>query len=322
MKEKIVFVLGAGFSKEAEAPLVDEFFKISRHIYTNQTDRLDPFDKSQFDKVFSYHDSLGRAGTRAKFDIDNIEEFFSILDMNVNLSKDLSLEETKKALIYLIIKTLDVSIEDRKYNVYTGFLDKLYSSEHDFSYISFNYDLILESILEQGSCSYNYCLDEKKHPLHPSEKKLLKLHGSSNWLLCNNPKCGQIEILNRKVLRNLYNKVCDHCRHKSSPLFIPPTWNKKLETSYLKNVWGHAFEELKKATKIAIIGYSFPETDIYFKDFLILSLRDNTSLNKIILVDPNEKVADRYRSFLNEDFQRRYFQFIKGTFSEKWNEIF
>jgi len=317
MGEKIVFILGAGFSKPAGAPLVDEFIREAKDIYANGQEELNELEKRFFGEVFTYYSDLRKARTKIKFDIDNIEELFSILDINISSSKEQSLGAVRKALIYLIIKTLDITINESKYNLYYDFIQRLKGGNYNFSFITFNYDLILERAMENGSYHYNYCLDLNASSIPLTEKKILKLHGSSNWLLCTNPKCRNLMLLDQKALRELYTQGCNKCKKEAIPLLIPPTWNKNIELDYFRNVWCYAFEELRQANKIIIIGYSLPETDIYFRDFLTLALKDNNYLNKIIIVNSDGRVKNKFNLFLEENFSRRYFKFIEEAFEVK-----
>jgi len=317
MKEKIVFILGAGFSNPTGAPLVDGFLKEARDIYFNENEFLEQVEKDFFGKVFKYHGDLAKARTRTKFDIDNIEDFFSILDINIASSKKQSFKEIRRALVYVIIKTLERLIKEDGYALYYNFVRDLcdLSDQYDYSFVTFNYDLILERALENGSCLYNYCLHPDKFPIKSFQKKVLKLHGSSNWLICN--QCKKVMVLNHKALGNLYSSSCSSCKQEVIPLLIPPTWNKRFDSTFIENVWHFAFEELRQANRIIIIGYSLPPTDIYFRDFLTLCLKDSDPLRKIVVIDPNNSIKERYESFFEADFSRRYLNFIQRTFSER-----
>ena len=315
MSKKRVFVLGAGFSKSAGAPLVDEILPVAKDIFANNFNSLDSFEAEFFINVFDYYKDLRQARVKVNFDIDNIEELFSIIDMNITHSKDSKdLITTKEALSYLILKTLEVSISSTKYDKYYSLLKNLYSKKanEDFSLITFNYDLILERALENGSCNYNYCTSPKEKPISNTQKKLLKLHGSSNWLI--GKECGHLHTLPTKAVGKLYNHLCPKDSKPTIPLLVPPTWNKRFETAYIKNVWYHAFEELKSANTIIFIGYSLPKTDLYFRHFLTLALKDNMKLRKIIVINPDQVVKERFNIFLEENFFRRHFSFTKAKF--------
>ena len=50
-------------------------------------------------------------------------------------------------------------------------------------------------------------------------------------------------------------------------------------------VWARAVAELKLATRICIIGYSMPASDLFFKYLLTVALAQNHCLYKLIVVD-------------------------------------
>ena len=109
-----------------------------------------------------------------------------------------------------------------------------------------------------------------KHQLFSEDEssiKLLKLHGSINWKT-NNDGSSNMESF-----------------------IVPPTWNKS--DSRIKNLWRIAHEELKSAKRIIVIGYSFPETDIYVKSLLALALNGNKILQKIVFINPDNGIAKK-----------------------------
>ena len=301
----------------AGAPLIDEFLPTSKDIAANQRDKLTEEEFNFFKTVFDYQKQLSSVRTKVNFDIDNIEELFSILDMEsiygILTTGSAQLKRKKESLIYLIIKTLELSI-NTGHLAYKKFLDEI-KSPSNFSFITFNYDLILERNLNNQSKSFDYAINYANSQGKKDAIKVLKLHGSANWLICSKSECNQIEILPVKALGDLYNKPCPKCRDKMIPLIVPPTWNKRLDPPYLVKAWSNAFNELKSAQKIKIIGYSLPQTDIYFRDFLTLALKDNIALRKIIVFDPNPDIGKRYTEFFENNFARRYFEFKNIRFN-------
>ena len=301
--KKVVFILGAGFSKYAGAPLISEFFKSARDIYANNGEALENYEKDYFKTVLDYYKNLSPSRIKINFNIDNIENFFSILDMNLTYARESThikeLTETRNALIYVILKTLDYYIDNQRISDYWGFIRNIFDRYNDYSFITFNYDLILERAFEMSSRKYDYCLDINYKP-DLFVAKLLKLHGSANWIMCEN--CKKIKELKYKALNDLYNRKCPNCENFESPLLIPPTWNKRIVSEGLKNVWFNAFNELNEATYIVIIGYSLPDTDLYFRHFLTLALKDNLKLRKIIILDKNIQIEKKYMDFFDKDY--------------------
>ena len=73
---------------------------------------------------------------------------------------------------------------------------------------------------------------------------------------------------------------------KLIPELIPPTW-KKVFHSPLDKVWESAVRRLKSATRIIIIGFSCPPTDMHFKYLMASGLQENVSLRHILFVNPS-----------------------------------
>ncbi len=330
--KKVVFLLGAGFARHAGGPLIDDFLSTARDYYSNQPHQLEEYEKEIFKKVFDYQNALGSAQSKINCDIENIEELFSLLDMNCAYSSDQGILDTRQALIHLIIKTLDIAISQDQ-SLYSNFLSKLYERKYgvgprfDFSFISFNYDILLEKALQRSNANFDYCtyvtsyenILLKSQGREHENTKLLKLHGSANWWLCKS--CDKLEFLHHKNVGRNFNAGCPQCRKPWHPLLIPPTWNKILDSNYMRNVWASAFEELKAATELVIIGYSLPHTDVYFRHLLALSLKDNISLRKILVVDPSQSTHDKFKQLFNENFYRRHCEGIVSGFEQSMPNV-
>lgn len=111
--------------------------------------------------------------------------------------------------------------------------------------------------------------------LHVTGVKVLKLHGSVNWLLPDN-KRGVVQINDRYHLPGGDGRI---------PFVVPPTWHKEFGAP-LDSVWDSALRSLRTATRIVVIGFSIPETDQHFRYLLAAGLRDNISLRQVFFVDP------------------------------------
>ena len=106
--------------------------------------------------------------------------------------------------------------------------------------------------------------------------KVLKLHGSVNWAT---PKGKRTQV---EVMQN-YRAVVDSGR---IPQIIPPTW-KKDSRGVFDDIWHHSLSALSDATRVVIIGFSIPPTDLHFKYLLAAGLRENYSLREIVFVNPD-----------------------------------
>lgn len=149
-------------------------------------------------------------------------------------------------------------------------------------------------------CFYNYSLEGLgPSTLVKSNKnyniKLLKLHGSLNWIHCNN--CGRVYTsfnsdIGLEATIPTKNITCSYCslNNKSyslSPLIITPTLLKNFSCLQIKNVWNNAFIDLSEAKEVIFIGYSFPLADFEFRYLLKRSLNSYTKI-KVILIEKDD----------------------------------
>lgn len=104
------------------------------------------------------------------------------------------------------------------------------------------------------------------------------------------------------------------------PFIVPPTGNKPFLHSLLKPIWSEAAKALRNAELIIIIGYSFPTTDPFFRNFFALSTIDPTDLEKIMIVDPSLDSHARLTGIVSPDLHNKI-EFLQSTFEESMNEI-
>jgi NAD-dependent SIR2 family protein deacetylase len=203
--------------------------------------------------------------------------------------------------------------------------------------ITFNYDLILDHALQSLRICPEYALDAgltREHELPGAERGclVLKLHGSTNWGICGS--CEQrIVVLQGKVTdtpEQFRQEICDKCgAQRFQPLLVPPSWDKSEYQTIMKPVWARAVAELGRATRICVIGYSMPQSDLFFKYLLTLALSQNHGLYKLVVVDfvespaaepfeqavkPACNLESRYHDLLNPLFRERRFSFHQEGF--------
>ena len=211
--------------------------------------------------------------------------------------------------------------------------------------ITFNYDLLVEEALHRIGipCVYGglhggflanfqstrYAPDEPEmvgipDPLPEDHVRLIKLHGSINWMLNpeHDPAASSPASQYKIVILDDYQATWKYQQNsqKSSPipnlLLAPPTWNKDLRdlNAPLSNVWDAAVRAIETATRIIIVGYSMPQTDPHFKYLLAAGLANNISLRKLFFVNPDfqrtqgkekeeEELKDRLFNVIRKHFQ-------------------
>ncbi len=107
-----VFILGAGFSKDAGAPLIHDFLDRAREFFDDPDSDLDPIEREQFDRVFKFKREVAKAREKFQIDLDNIEQLFGLVEMSQRLGSEPS--ETRDATVYLIAKTLELALRKRQ----------------------------------------------------------------------------------------------------------------------------------------------------------------------------------------------------------------
>lgn len=344
MKEKTVFILGAGFSKEANAPsqedLVGKIFDAANsHSSEYQDGYIQQFKSFLSETLFISEDLHGSVP---------LEDIFTPLDKCIadNISfRNLDVRgtsEMRNMIYYLIGKTMEIVLRasSKSYiNKFAEFITLQASSRQNYKYpdldpvsvISTNWDILLDSSIKSEienkyTCKavVDYCChissyetnDDSVKPgleilgLGGFNVKLLKLHGSLNWLQC--PRCMRVyvDFINKIAISQFVNPVnCRHCdrhfgKHNSHKLvsnLIMPTFLKNLTNPQYKLIWQNAGIELSEANKIVFIGYSLPQADFEMRQLLSRMIRNDAAIEVVDfgeLTNPRIKeTVKRYEVF-------------------------
>jgi len=299
----------------------------------------------EYREVFRIRAELEDVNKKSFLPLDNIETLFGAVEMGRIIGKlpNRPIEEInrlRELIITLIVRTLELSIpfpvSDQHiyppppYDDFAKVLKKLVDEQKDFksSIITFNYDLALDYSMHHQGIPYDYYLirspDEENREL-----PFLKLHGSINWGVC--PVCKAIvprfiQEANfhifpdtKQVYYDLGSKISQksHCDEKplQGPLLVPPTWNKTDYQKDVANVWKRAARDLSEAENIIVIGYSLPETDLFFRYLYAIGTESRTILRKFWVFDPDESVEIRFQKLIGQGIKNR-FSFKKMPFIE------
>lgn len=237
--------------------------------------------------------------------------------VNVSIANGYNFELFHPYLKSFTPSDLDGIIRIPKYDAIALVLSgKLYATDTDRirprnTIITFNYDTVLESSFERTESPFDLRLDPVPNLGVVSDYKyycknddnspqLLKLHGSINWKLSNidkGPKMYQLSAL--QSAENLWKD-----KYSSFPYVLePPTWNKGRSAEILQSLWDEAVSQIRTATRIFIIGYSFPKSDMHFKYLMASGLAENISLEKIYIVNPALDKDDEQEGILERLYQ-------------------
>jgi len=288
---EIIYFLGAGFSKSAGFPLINEFAKyfVKNYYYVKGKCPVEKFKK------------IRNLLTKD----DNIE----------NLLYNSESENIKNLIIkaiWLTISACSIDFCQNNTNIdyYLKFLKKIFKEKA--ALISLNYDTVLEICLEHYQFNNNIILpfnnfeyfipDLQTSEYGPivfiNDDKIntktivfLKLHGAFNLFYCKN--CGFAYLSD--ILDSTHSGICKKCKNTVEVAIVPPEISKKIDK--FKNIW-HKAEEIMKNAKIFIfIGINFNESD---RDFIELVKKGFQKSNKNIFLvnfskNQNEKEREKWK---------------------------
>ncbi|QDV26657.1 SIR2 family protein [Aureliella helgolandensis] len=153
--------------------------------------------------------------------------------------------------------------------------------------ISFNYDPVVELAAEFSERPYieEELIGNLDCYLSPNSNmpKLLKLHGSSNWMDVENSEhvkiqlprnCGHLDEISYETSLDVIRVVGG-----------PGSTKRTLASGKLKAVWDAARIAIENCNILSIVGYSMPATDNFARDFILESLLTADRDNDLWLVD-------------------------------------
>lgn len=320
---KTIFILGAGASKAAGAPLMADFITTAEDLLNRNVVEK---EKEDFLTVLEARQELQNIFSKASFDVSNIESVFAAFEMaqiiqkfgNYPVEKINSLSNSMKKVI---VKTIESSMEFRvitkssipiiapsPYPSFVNLVEKiLQEKQEDVSIFTFNYDLALDVAFANKGIQIDYGLENQGIPV-------LKLHGSLNWGEC--AECNKIIPVtidqyfdkfylidkNEKInfFLNLPLEKFNHCNKPllHIPFIVPPTWNKNTYYDKISPIWIRAALEMSNAENIFVIGYSFPETDKFFHYLYALGTVGKNFLKRFWVYNPDENVESKFRKII------------------------
>jgi len=226
--------------------------------------------------------------------------------------KELTHFQLKKALNFIDHSIVNLLLPS-KLNVNSDIFDKLASFfKNEDAFISFNYDVLLEQMLYQKGL-WNpfdgYEIEFKnKRDCQNSQTKVIKLHGSINWIPEDLPCFSELPQLRFNDPTNqkpFFSKLegRDIPSKKIYPIsahIVAPTFMKNIQYGWEFNLLKKMITQCQEATEIYLLGYRAPESD-YIAN-LIFSTISKTAKIKIVLWENRSFPA----SILKKQFEKKY----------------
>jgi hypothetical protein len=293
--ERVVYILGAGFSAPLGLPLVSNFLERARDQHI-----LEKKGNASFDQVFEHIDRLARIKNTYTADLDNIEEILSILEIDALIGEP-TLRDTFQDFIRSVIayRTPTMRLEaqltagdwqwglfgtDSNVRLYGYFvaalqrlrfgwtdgsvtMSRIVNADVSYDVVTANYDCILENACAflNSTCKATTKVEFRMLPDEPdTSPTLAKLHGSA-----------------------------------SGGALVPPTWSKGSDPAIAPR-WDLARRVLGRAQHIRFIGYSLPEGDSNVRYLLKSAALESRHLKSIdvVCLDPGNDVFARYQAFI------------------------
>lgn len=298
----IVLFLGAGYSKDVELPVMNDFFPYAQ-------DRLPGED---FDFLESLRLHAHRGSRLMQLNETNLEDVLTFALMTTKMERTAADESQKldERLLKIIGKVYGrvprVQWSQRTAGLMEQFLDLNKAKwNHQLTVITTNYDLVAETTLAllelPPALPFEYtqlCSDEtaKRGRLYaqPSQKTkttICKLHGSVNWYRREDESLKVEDALIERPSANggesLVEPVEPH-RHWT-PLIVPPTYAKLQTEPCLEAAASAGWKALHEAERVIFVGYSFPRSDTYMMHYLATAFTENLRLRRIMIIDPAAK---------------------------------
>jgi hypothetical protein len=345
---KTVYVLGAGFSVDAGAPTQAAIIREAFRIYQKSPNC---YNESKFSEFTGFlKDQLNIS--QDEFASVDLEDIFTPLDRCLGESSQFrgigldKIMKVRESVFYVVGRTIQLLLNETEkskdyINQFACILTKLssvragvnYQRKDPVSVISTNWDILLDNSIYQtiqsnpdydgvvDYCCYISSKDESDPTVKPGlEKlgqggfnvKLLKLHGSLNWLQC--PRCSRLysKFSSKEAMSNYENpSSCRHCdknfpeeegNHKLAANLIMPTYLKDLSNPQYRIIWQNAGIEISEADEIVFIGYSLPYADFEMRQLLSRMTRKNAKIHVVDYLESEgrEELEAHWKKFFGD----------------------
>lgn len=329
-------ILGAGFSKNSGLPVQSE---IPELLIEKQNENEFENAISQILKGF-YEDAF--CFSRGSV-LPNLDDILTCIDISINSGHHLGIKYStmhlraiRRFLVYRLFSVLQ-----KKYIYSEDVMNLIRSLRANYSKVDFillNWDTVLENYINliEPEITIDYCnggiqlrrdtFDKAKEAL-----KIIKIHGSSNWLYCDNCRelfidsHGDIPLIKKAGFKamdfelfnelkentsvNLASEKCIICGDYISSHIATFSFRKSFRENSFPQLWNMAEEVLTDANKWIFIGYSLPQADYEFKHLMKISelklnhIRERKLEIDVVLLNSITTIST-YKSFFGDRIVR------------------
>jgi hypothetical protein len=287
---------------------------------------------------------LGTEPTEEVLSERRMEEVFKEVFFDLQEEKTAQIHSAYIDLIDLYLRVLRETTnwlcEDGREGAPVGRLLAAAAGADNLTVITFNHDLNIENeIARRALLRRRWCLDQgygdfqaklslitprTSTPMLPLHRdggcdhsrpiRILKLHGSLNWVvrtanerptvnfLTGHSAPGQIYLRPTRTItagRSVYLRTAPGRGRTQWPLWpvvVPPVYAKQALRAAVQEAWDDARARLVGADRIVFFGYSLPEIDVEAEKLFDRALVHNSAVPWLDVVDPSPEAAKRYAS--------------------------
>jgi hypothetical protein len=369
-----VYVLGAGASYVHGAPLTDQLLPYALSVSPDRNDPRLRLVRDFLDRVFHFKApkaSVKRVISPEWAGIPGLVDVLSVVDVALDRKENLArnydvaqLRNVRSALEFAIFTALENSLRwrgpgqrGRRSQAMHKLANRL--DPDRVAVISFNYDVIADIALAMSGLKFkfdradvetlnlgnyqaiDYGVEFSNIPSPPVGQKrfrLLKLHGSFNWLFSRltgslyfggmNKAVGILfrndiereaanlgRYFRTKILSGLSNEMIGDLE----PVMITPTHLKDMRNPHLAHIWRKAEECLRGARRITFIGYSLPSDDLHVKYLFKRAMETrpkNVRPPEIVVIDKSNKRSNPVRVNYERFFGKEFVSYHREGFDE------
>ena len=339
MSKKRVFILGAGFSKQAGMPLATELTDIilnktmlreheEMQTWLSDLKKRLPMTKGASDDASRFPPNIEQLLNFAKYDEElcRMNQQLSPVGREDGDGTPWNKAEEISDWLKRIEAELSHVIRDKQQEAQKAGLGHIKRFSEQLStndtVLTFNYDTLVENALTTQSKAWNHGLNDKNN----GGITVLKMHGSVDWIL----RKRESEVLKNSV--RLFSKkdtnVEEHGQQASQEEeYALELWRvSNMDQFDFSNdysglaglgqhkllhklpgsarTWSAAFKALKKAEEIYVVGFSMSHYDSMVQLHFTSVIREREIPPKAVIVDPNAKdIKENYRAMFGDDFR-------------------
>lgn len=267
----------------------------------------EPKERDRYSFYYSLRERIRKAIQIEDIKV-NLEDIFTSFDKSVFAHEYLrqyayeKMDSIRYSIIRLFAYYFSKCVQDhictqKNYLDFTSYI-KSKRIKTPSTIITTNWDTLVEKyFLTKGVKFYYgfhspYTSEDFSRIQKKDEVLLLKVHGSANWLKCQH--CGAVSVFqDNAAAASLFEdgvyERCAICGSSSidsgsslQPEIITPTMVKSLSNRIFLNLWGAAAEEIRQATHVLFVGYSFPIADFEFRYLLQRNMPPDAIIDVIL----------------------------------------